>query len=126
MNKFRVTDVFVTIHSGVLGLTDHQASLRTYGLKPIGGGKYEVKESVQFKRNEEFEWDGDVPRNLATQLSQVGKDGAAQEKKDQEEDVMTFEPTLHDGAPSSSEGNEDPPEDDSFLHTGKSKHGRRK
>lgn len=126
MNKYRVTDVFVTIHSGVLGLTDHQASLRTYGLKPIGDGKYEVKESVQFKRNEVFEWDGDVPRNLAAQIAHVGKDSAAQEKKDPDEGVMSFEPTLHDGAPSSSEENEEPPADDSFLHTGKSKHGRRK
>lgn len=126
MNKYRVEDVFVTIHTGVLGLSDHQASLRTYGLKPIGDGKYEVKESVQFKRGEEFEWDGDVPRNLVTQLSPVGKGGAAQEKKGADDGVISFEPALHDGAPSSSEENEEPPEDDSFLHTGKSKHGRRK
>lgn len=128
MKRYRVTDVFVAIHSGTLGLTDHQASLRTYGLKALGNGRYEVKESVQFKRNEEFEWDGDVPRNLAIQLSEADANDKvkAQEKKESDDGVMSFEPTLHDGAPSSAEGHEEPPEDDSFLHTGKSKHGRRK
>lgn len=124
MKKFRVTDVYVAIHSGVLGLTEHQASLRTYGLKPIGDGKYEVKETVQFKRGEEFEWDGDVPRALAAQIEE--SDGAKQPERNEQQDEdgeMSFEPTLHEAAPAPS----DHEEEDSILHSGsKNKHGRRK
>lgn len=44
----------VEFHSGIIGLTDKQASVRFGQLKPVKKGRYEVIKTVQFKAGEKI------------------------------------------------------------------------
>lgn len=63
--KYEVTAVSARINSGVLELTKEQAGPRLHNLKLIKGNKYEVLNTVEFKRGEVFGYDGDLPKVLA-------------------------------------------------------------
>ena len=66
--KYEVTAVSARINSGVLELTKEQAGPRLHNLKLIKGNKYEVLNTVEFKRGEVFGFDGDLPKVLASAL----------------------------------------------------------
>lgn len=68
IQKYEVTAVSARINSGVLELTKEQAGPRMHNLKPIKGNKYEVLNTVEFKRGEVFGFDGDLPKVLASAL----------------------------------------------------------
>lgn len=76
MRKVEVTAPFFTVHSGRVGLSADQAKARLHNLKAVQGqvddkpesktyraGVYEVVQSVQFKRGEEFGYSGEVMKN---------------------------------------------------------------
>lgn len=63
MAKYRVIAASVNIHAGVLGLEPHQARARQHRVMHLGGNRYDVV-GVSFKRGEEFEYDGELPKHL--------------------------------------------------------------
>lgn len=70
MASYRVIAASVNIHAGVLGLEPHQARARLHRLKPRGGNRYEVTDPpVSFKRGEEFEYEGELPKDLVESLA---------------------------------------------------------
>lgn len=70
MAKYRVISASVNIHAGVLGLEPHQARARLHRLKPLGGNCYEVLDPpVTFKRGEEFEYEGELPKHLVESVA---------------------------------------------------------
>lgn len=58
----------VTLHSGVLELSESQAEVRAHNLVPLGGGRFQIVATVQFKGGESFGFDGDLPKALAALL----------------------------------------------------------
>lgn len=58
----------VTLNSGILALSDTQASARKHRLADLGDGLFEIKGPVTFKCGELFEYDGDVNRSLALEI----------------------------------------------------------
>jgi fumarylacetoacetate (FAA) hydrolase family protein len=73
--KYTVTGKSVLITGGVLTLSSSQASDRSHLLKKIDakGNKYEVLGAVTFKKGEEFGYEGELPKSLASDL-QTEKD----------------------------------------------------
>lgn len=74
MDKYIVTERLAVIAHGVLHLTEEQAKHRAGNLKKLGNGHYEVTGAVQFKRGEEFGYEGDLPKSMAENLT--AKDAA--------------------------------------------------
>lgn len=72
MAKYRVIAASVNIHAGVLGLEPHQARARLHRLTPMGGNEYEIVDGpVTFKRGEMFDYEGDLPKDLAESIHEV-------------------------------------------------------
>lgn len=77
--KYTVIAPSVQLTAGVLALTDAQAKARMHNLKPVKGG-YEIVNAVQFKRGEEFGYEGDITLDLVDALEEKG--GKSGKKKD--------------------------------------------
>jgi hypothetical protein len=59
----RATSV-VNVPAGlVLGLSQSQADARVHVLIPLGGGKYQTQQPVQFKAGEVFWFEGVLPKS---------------------------------------------------------------
>lgn len=71
--KYVATAVVSFGAGSALGLTKPQADARVASLQPIEGRKgwYTTSAPVQFKRGEEFQHDGDLPKAIATDLGQA-------------------------------------------------------
>lgn len=68
----------VSFGSGaVLGLSKHQADARVASLQPVDGRKgwYASTSPVQFKRGEDFQYEGELPKAIASMLEQQGGAG---------------------------------------------------
>jgi membrane protein involved in colicin uptake len=82
--KYIVTERVAVIVQGVMHLTDEQAKHRERNLKKLGKGRYEVIGAVQFKRGEEFGYEGDLPKNMAENLTTKEAAEAAAKKANAE------------------------------------------
>lgn len=69
MKKYTVIGIKAGINSGIARLSDSQASARSHALKILGDGLYEIISPVEFKRGEEFEWDGETNKVLLEEVS---------------------------------------------------------
>jgi hypothetical protein len=77
MDNFKVIKL-VTLHAGIVRLSDAQASSRAHKLEPVKGRKgcYLITAPNQFKAGEEFGYEGEIPKALADNLT-----GAAEAEK---------------------------------------------
>lgn len=78
--KYIVTDQPARIASGVLILTDEQASRRMHNLKSLGKKRYEIFKPVVFKIGEEIGYEGDLPKGMAINLTAKSEADAAAKK----------------------------------------------
>lgn len=65
--KYTTTSVLPLPAGAVLGLTEAQVAPRRHVLQPIASRKgwYTTTAEVQFKRGEQFLFDGDLPKHMA-------------------------------------------------------------
>lgn len=66
MNRYTVLTVATSINAGRLRLTPEQAKTRLHNLKLLGDGVYQVLNAVQFKRGEQFDYDGELPKGMVS------------------------------------------------------------
>lgn len=79
MKNYKVTAASVTIRSGVIGLSEAQAKDRAHLLKALGDGLYELLSPTQFKRGEEFGYDGDTNKVLLQHIQETDQESEAEE-----------------------------------------------
>lgn len=79
MNKYIATKP-VTLNSGVVRLTKEQASGRMHKLESLGKDCYRIIGANQFKVGEEFGYEGDLPKNMADNLTTKAAAEAAAKK----------------------------------------------
>lgn len=70
MNKYQVTEA-VSIHDGLLELTEAQAKPRMHNLKHIEDSVYMVMQPVMFKAGEVIGYDGELPKAMLMQLENL-------------------------------------------------------
>lgn len=73
MKKYRVEGISVTVHSGVISVTEAQAGKRAHALNSLGFGRYEVTAPVGFKRGEEFGFNGQINKALLVELADLSE-----------------------------------------------------
>lgn len=80
MKVHKVIGRSVTLNAGKVGLTEQQAKSRAACIRKAGreDGVYEIIKPVEFKCGEVFEFDGDVPKHAAADLS--GDEASDEEK----------------------------------------------
>lgn len=80
--KYQAIAVVTLGVGAVLGLTEAQAAARKASTTPIPGrkGMFLTTAQVQFKRGEEFLYEGELPRVLADALDWDGKDEEEQKE----------------------------------------------
>lgn len=61
----------VTLHGGIVELTNEQASCRAHALVSLGEGLYEICQTVQFKTGEVIGYDGEVNKSLLQQVEET-------------------------------------------------------
>lgn len=76
MKSYEVTSTVAKIFGGVVELNNDQYKTRAHNLEKIGKGKYKVLSPVQFKRGEQFGYDGEMPKSLAVDLKESGASGS--------------------------------------------------
>jgi hypothetical protein len=67
--KFIVSSRVASFTGGVIKLTEDQARTRMHCLKSLGKNRYEITGTVHFKQGEEFDYEGDLPKALAINLT---------------------------------------------------------
>lgn len=82
--KYVATSVVTFGAGSALGLSKAQADARHASVKPIEGRKgwYETTGPVQFKRGEEFEHDGELPKSIADSMEPLAKPARQRREKD--------------------------------------------
>jgi len=80
-------------------LTAAQASARSHNLKPLGDGRYQIANPVQFKAGEEFGYDGELPKALAEMLldAEIAKAEAMEEAHHKPETKARGKTRMHGG-----------------------------
>lgn len=73
MQRYSVIGPKVEIHSGILHLSKTQAAARVHALDDLGEGLYQVSRPIQFKKGEEFGYDGSVNKALLQQMTPATK-----------------------------------------------------
>lgn len=68
MKQFQVIARQLTLNSGQVRLSEQQAAVRQHCLKKVGNGVYEITGECNFKAGERLEYDGDLPKGLATSM----------------------------------------------------------
>lgn len=81
MKKLIVIGISANFHTGVLLLSDEQARARSYALKTLGDGLFEIVSPVQFKRGEVVGFEGPVNKAQLQEIQEI------KEEEGQEEDV---------------------------------------
>lgn len=85
MAKYRVTGRVARIPSGVIEITEEQASVREHQLERVGkSNKYKVIEAVEFKHGEEIGYVGDLSKALFEDLTDKAEADAAARKTEAE------------------------------------------
>lgn len=69
MKKYTVIGIKTGVNSGIVRLSDSQASARSHALKVLKDGLYEIILPVEFKKGEEFEWDGEINKTLLEEVA---------------------------------------------------------
>lgn len=64
MKHYEVNAPYVNINSGFLALTPKQYERRKHNLEKVKDGVYSVIKSVQFKRGEQFGYEGDINKSI--------------------------------------------------------------
>lgn len=77
MKHYGVIGVSVTMRSGLIRLSDEQAAARKHNLKKVGEGEYRILAPIQFKRGEQFGYDGDLLKSLVCELKESHQPAAA-------------------------------------------------
>lgn len=72
MNRYTVITTATSINAGRLRLTPEQAKARLHNLKSLGDGVYQVLNAVQFKRGEQFDYDGELPKGMVSVAVEAG------------------------------------------------------
>lgn len=67
MQRYKVLDT-ISLHTGILDLTEAQATPRKDALISLGEGLYEIIKPVEFKAGEIIGYDGDINRDLTEKL----------------------------------------------------------
>lgn len=70
MNKYQVTEA-VSIHAGLLELTEAQATTRMHNLERVENNVYMVMQPVMFKAGEIIGYDGELPKAMLMQLENL-------------------------------------------------------
>ena len=85
MNRYQVNEA-VSIHDGLLELTEAQAKPRMHNLKHIEDSVYMVMQPVMFKAGEVIGYDGELPKAMLMQLENLDapKPKAKAKAKDKE------------------------------------------
>lgn len=88
MNKYQVNEA-VSIHDGLLELTEAQAKPRMHNLKHIEDSVYMVMQPVMFKAGEVIGYDGELPKAMLMQLENLDapKPKAKAKAKDKEQNA---------------------------------------
>ncbi|HET6719032.1 MAG TPA: hypothetical protein VFH22_05275 [Rhodocyclaceae bacterium] len=71
--KYTITGRAAAIHGGVLELTAAQAKPRLHNLKHLGGNRYEVLRTVEFKSGEEIGYSDKLPKSMAMVMEDTAK-----------------------------------------------------
>lgn len=71
MRQYEVTALSVMINHGILELSPEQAGVRRHLLCPREEGQYEVSSPVQFKRGEQFGWNGEGNKTIMIEITPV-------------------------------------------------------
>ena len=79
MQNYEVTGVYVSVSDGLLRLTPQQASARAHALVPEGKNLFRVISATGFKRGEVFGYSGQINKQLASEVEEVGKKPKAKE-----------------------------------------------
>lgn len=79
MKQYEVTARTITLNAGRVKLTDAQARDRAHNLRHIGGGAYEILRPINFKMGEKLGFDGDVRKDMASELMTPEQAAAARE-----------------------------------------------
>ena len=80
MKKFQVIEI-VTLHGGVIGLTENQAAIRVDALNRIDeSSKYIISSPVQFKVGEEIGMD-ECPKGIESKFSEIIIEEEKQDEK---------------------------------------------
>lgn len=66
-----VANAITNLVGGNLELDEDQLRRRRHLVTDNGDGTFAIKKSVQFKRGEEFGYDGEIPRGLAESLIEL-------------------------------------------------------
>lgn len=87
MEKYVITDRYVNFGiSEVLGLTDKQYESRQHLLKKLKDGKYQVLQTVQFKRGEVVELEKKPAKEMLSKLNPCEVKPAPQPVKEKKKD----------------------------------------
>ncbi len=78
--KFVVSARVVSLVGGAIKLTEEQARTRMHCLKSLGKNRYEITGTVHFKQGEEFDYEGDLPKALAINLTSAAEAEKAAKK----------------------------------------------
>ena|SRR3990167_788667 len=91
--KIYIATAIATIATGRLQLTPTQAKARAHNLAPTDEvGIYRITNVVQFKRGEQFGYDGSFPKGMATVAMTPEEIKAAEVDKAKEEKQTEAEP----------------------------------
>lgn len=72
MKQYLITDTFVNFGIGaILELTEKQYESRKHLLKKLSSNKYEVLQTVQFKRGEVVGLEGELDKYLQTKVNPI-------------------------------------------------------
>lgn len=77
MKTYTVVGLVARLAAGRVRLTPEQARHRLRQLRALGDELYEITGPVEFKQDEQFGYDGEVPKAMATELAPVSAETTA-------------------------------------------------
>jgi len=88
MNTYEIINP-ITLHSGIVKLSDEQAKHRLHKLEAIKGksGHYKITGPNQFKAGEVIGYDGDIPKGAANDMEELSAKRKAEEARKAEEET---------------------------------------
>lgn len=85
MKLYEVIAAYASVNQGKVQVSHEQFRARRFALKPLGDDLYLVMQPTGFKRGEVFGHDGEMPKCLASCLSEVDAFRVPLEDMDREE-----------------------------------------
>lgn len=87
MKNYQVTGKVVSISSGIVELLKHQSDPRMFALNPIGKNRFAVVKTVHFKRGETFGYDGEIPKNIALEMTETTEEKQSKQQRQNEKEA---------------------------------------